>query len=205
MIAKKTVREPEQSSSLSLKSSGDCLHEIEFITASLSHIATLFRHVRRGNTNMEQRFDFTKEAYRGAQQAMYGLEHYVRNSGLEKQLVELVKTRCSQINGCAFCIDMHTKDARAAGETEQRLYALNAWRETPFYSDRERAALEWAEALTLIAETHAPDDIYERVRQHFSEEESAKLTLAIVTINSWNRIAIASRAVPGSYQPAGKA
>lgn len=154
---------------------------------------------------MEQRFDFSQEAYRGAQQAMYGLEHYIRSSGLDKRLLELVKTRCSQINGCAYCIDMHTKDARSAGETEQRLYALNAWRETPFYSDQERAALDWAEALTLIADTHAPDDIYERARQHFSEEELAKLTLAIVTINSWNRIAIASRMTPGSYHPAGTA
>lgn len=114
---------------------------------------------------------------------------------------ELVKTRASQINGCAYCIDMHTKDARAAGETEQRLYALDAWRETPFYTDRERAALEWTEAVTLIAEDHAPDDLFQRVRQHFSEEELVNLTLAIVAINGWNRLAIAFRAVPGSYEP----
>lgn len=149
---------------------------------------------------MEPRFDISNDAYRGALQAMYGLEHYVRNSGLDTGLVELVKARCSQINGCAYCIDMHTKDARAAGETEQRLYALSAWRETPFYTDRERAALEWAEALTLIADNHAPDALYERVRQHFSEEEVAKLTVAVVAINSWNRFAIASRIAPGSYQ-----
>jgi AhpD family alkylhydroperoxidase len=113
----------------------------------------------------------------------------------------LVKTRVSQINGCAYCIDMHTKDARAAGETEQRLYALNAWRETPFYSDRERAALEWCEELTLISENDVHDELYDRVREHFSEEELVQLTLAVVAINGWNRIAISFRSVPGSYQP----
>jgi AhpD family alkylhydroperoxidase len=118
-------------------------------------------------------------------------------------LLGLVKTRASQINGCAFCIDMHTKDARAAGETEQRLYALNAWRETPFYTDRERAALAWTEAVTLINEGHAPDDVYEEVRQRFTEEELVNLTLAIVSINGWNRLAIAFRALPGSYQVKG--
>jgi len=150
---------------------------------------------------MDPRFDFSKDTYRPAVQAMYSLEHFVRNCGLDKSLVELVKTRCSQINGCAYCIDMHTKDARAAGESEQRLYALSAWRETPFYTDRERAALEWAEAVTLVAQNHASDDLYSRVRQQFDEEELGKLTWAIVTINSWNRLAIASRMVPGSYQP----
>lgn len=134
--------------------------------------------------------------------AMYGLEGYVRkSSGLEITLIELVKMRSSQINGCAYCIDMHSKDARAAGETEQRLYALNAWRETPFFSQRERAALEWAEAITLIAHGHAPDDVYARVRESFSEEEIVGLTFAIATINAWNRLAIALRSVPGSYQP----
>src|SRR4051812_28439297 len=149
---------------------------------------------------MEPRFDLTKESSRGAVQAMYGLEQYVRNSGLDKRLVELIKVRCSQINGCAYCIDMHTKDARAEGETEQRLYALSAWRETPFYTDRERAALEWAEALTLVADNHMPDPLYKRVREHLSEEELVKVSMAVVAINGWNRLVIASRTVPGTYQ-----
>jgi len=134
-------------------------------------------------------------------EAMRNLEHAINQTGLEPSLRELVKTRASQINGCAFCIDMHTKDARAAGETEQRLYALNAWRETPFFTDRERAALEWTEAITLIGEGHAPDDVFFRVRQFFNEAELVNLTFAIVSINSWNRLAIAFRALPGSYQP----
>jgi AhpD family alkylhydroperoxidase len=112
-----------------------------------------------------------------------------------------VKMRASQINGCAFCLDMHSKDARAAGETEQRLYALDAWRETPFFTDRERAALAWTEAVTRVSETHVPDEIYETVRQHFTEKELVDLTLAIVAINGWNRLAISFRSVPGSYQP----
>jgi len=132
---------------------------------------------------------------------MAGLEAYIRNSGLEPSLLELIKLRASQINGCAYCIDMHTKDARAGGETEQRLYGLTAWRETPFYSERERAALKWTEALTLISETHAPDEVYEEARKHFSEVEMVNLTMAIVTINSWNRLAIGFRAVPGTYEP----
>ncbi len=131
---------------------------------------------------------------------MYGLEKYVRQSGLEHSLLELVKTRASQINGCAYCIDMHTKDARALGETEQRLYGLSAWRETPFYSERERAGLEWTEALTLISQNHVPDELYERVRQQFTEAELINLTLAVVAINGWNRLAISFRSVPGSYQ-----
>jgi AhpD family alkylhydroperoxidase len=131
---------------------------------------------------------------------MAGLEKYVRNCGLEHSLLELVKTRASQINGCAYSIDMHTKDARAGGETEQRLYALSAWRETPFYTERERAALDWAEALTLISENDIPDDLYDSVRQHFSESELVNLTMAIITINGWNRLAIPFRTVPGSYQ-----
>jgi AhpD family alkylhydroperoxidase len=135
---------------------------------------------------------------------MLGLEKYVAGSGLEGSLLELVKLRASQMNGCAYCIDMHTKDARANGETEQRLYGVTAWRETPFFSDRERAALEWTETVTAIGETHAPDSVYERVRQHFSDEELVNLTLGIVAINGWNRLAIAFRAVPGEYQPAGK-
>ena len=137
------------------------------------------------------------EAYR----AMAALGSYVRNAGLEPRLLELVKIRASQINGCAFCIDMHTKDARALGETEQRLYGLTAWSETPFYSDRERAALAWTEALTLISQTHAPDDVYEQARQYFTEAELVNLSIAIVHINSWNRLALGFRTVPGTYGP----
>jgi AhpD family alkylhydroperoxidase len=137
-----------------------------------------------------------------AVQAMYGLERYVRTSGLEPALLHLVKMRASLINGCAYCIDMHSKDARANGETEQRLYALSAWREAPFYTDRERAAFAWTDALTLVSQSHAPDDVYEEVRRHFSEGEIVALTLAIVAINGWNRIAIGFRAEAGTYQPA---
>lgn len=133
--------------------------------------------------------------------AMRGLEEYVASSGLEKPLYELVKTRASQINGCAYCLDMHTKDARKAGETEQRLYALSAWRETPFYTERERAALEWTEALTLISDTDVPDALYENVRKQFSESEMVALSMAIIAINGWNRLAISFRTVPGSYNP----
>jgi AhpD family alkylhydroperoxidase len=136
-----------------------------------------------------------------AYHAMLGLENFVRKSKLEPQLIELIKMRASQINGCAFCLDMHSKDARAAGETEQRLYALSAWHEAPFFTDRERAALAWTEALTLVAENHVPDEIYEEAKQYFSDEELVNLTLAVVTINGWNRLAIAFRAVPGEYQP----
>ena len=136
-----------------------------------------------------------------AYQAMFALENYLRNCGLEKPLLELMKMRASQINGCAYCIDMHSKDARAAGETEQRLYELDAWRETPFYSDRERAALAWTESLTLVSQTHVPDDVFAEVKKHFSEAEIVALTLAVVAINGWNRIAISIRAVPGTYQP----
>ncbi len=136
-----------------------------------------------------------------AYRAMSQLEHAVRNCGLESSLIELVKIRASQVNGCAYCIDMHTKDARAAGESEQRIYLLSAWRESPFYSERERAALEWAESLTLIADNHVPDDIYERVAVHFTEEELVNLTLAVATINAWNRFAISFRSEPGTYQP----
>ncbi|MGE5333774.1 MAG: carboxymuconolactone decarboxylase family protein [Nitrososphaerota archaeon] len=149
---------------------------------------------------MESRMAYLKVAP-GVMQAMRGLEQYVHECGLEPPLLELVKLRASQINGCAYCIDMHTKDARAGGETEQRLYALSAWHETPFYSDRERAALAWTEAVTLISESHVPDEIYEQARQQFSEKELADLTLAIVAINGWNRLAISFRTVPGTYQP----
>ena len=129
----------------------------------------------------------------GALKALMGLETYVRNCGLETSLIELIKMRASQINGCAYCLDMHSKDARRNGETEQRLYLLNAWHESSLYSPRERAALAWTEALTLIAETHAPDDVYEAVKQHFTEGELVNLTTLIGTINVWNRIAIGFR------------
>ncbi|WP_437230306.1 carboxymuconolactone decarboxylase family protein [Planctomicrobium sp. SH661] len=134
------------------------------------------------------------------QRLMYSIEKYLRGCGLPHSLLELVKTRASQLNHCAFCIDMHTKDARAAGETEQRLYALNAWQEAPFYSEQERAALAWCEAVTQVSEG-VPDELYEEVRQHFSEKEIVDLTWAVGAINLWNRMAISFRAVPGSYQP----
>jgi AhpD family alkylhydroperoxidase len=128
--------------------------------------------------------------------ALMALEAQIQGSGLEQSLIELVKTRASQINGCAYCINMHTSDARKHGETEQRLYLLNAWREAPVYSERERAALAWTEAVTLIADTHAPDDLYADMRKHFSETETVNLTMLIATINAWNRLAISFRSVP---------
>lgn len=149
---------------------------------------------------MKQRIDALKVAP-DAYKAMTSLENYIRQSGLEPRLLDLIKMRASQINGCAYCIDMHSKDARAAGETEQRLYELDAWRETPFYSDRERAALEWTEAVTLVNQGHVPDEVYETVRKQFSEKELVDLTVAVVQINAWNRFAISFRAVPGTYQP----
>ena len=135
----------------------------------------------------------------GLGQAMLALQQQVETSGLEHSLLELVKIRTSQINGCAYCLDMHTKDARALGETEQRIYALNGWRETPFFSERERAALEWTEAVTLVASSHVADSVYAAVAPHFSEAELVALTFAAVTINAWNRLATSFRAVPGSY------
>lgn len=149
---------------------------------------------------MEERLNYSKVAP-DAIKAMYGLEKYVHDSGLERSLYELVKTRASQINGGAYCIDMHTKDVRKAGETEQRLYALNAWRETPFYTQRERAALAWTEALTLISDNDVPDSLYEYVRKHLDEKGIIALTMAIIFINGWNRLAIGFRAVPGRYEP----
>ena len=131
----------------------------------------------------------------GALKPMIELEKNLTNRGLEHSLIELVKTRASQINGCAYCINMHTQDARKLGETEQRLYLLSAWRESPLYTDRERAALAWTDAVTLIADTHAPDDLYEDVRAHFSESETVNLTMLVGAINAWNRLAIAFRAV----------
>jgi len=150
---------------------------------------------------MKQRIDYQKIAP-DAVKAMYGLEKYVHGCGLEASLLELVKYRASQINGCGYCMDMHTKDARAKGETEQRLYCLSGWRETPFYTQRERAALAWTEAVTLVAQTQIPDDIYEDVRRHFSELELVNLTMAIVAINGWNRLAVSFRREVGTYQPA---
>ena len=149
---------------------------------------------------MKPRIEYLRDAP-GAIEAMNGLERYLTNSGLELSLLELVKLRASQINGCAYCIDRHTKDARAHGEREQRRYALNAWRETPFYSERERAALAWTEAVTLVADGHVPDEVYESVRQQFTEQELVDLTVAVVAINGWNRFAISFRTVPGTYQP----
>lgn len=132
---------------------------------------------------------------------MLELEKYIAGSGLEKSLYELIKLRASQINGCAYCIDMHSKDARKAGETEQRLYTLSAWRETSFYSERERAALAWTEAMTLISENDIPDSLYALVTEHFNEKEHLALSMAIVAINGWNRLAIGFRKEPGSYNP----
>lgn len=153
---------------------------------------------------MSQRFDHRKAAP-DALRAMVGLETYLHGSSLEASLRELVKTRVSQINGCAHCLDMHTKDARALGESEQRLYGLSAWREAPYYTPRERAALAWAEAVTLVADDHVPDPVYEEARGHFSERELVDLTLAVIAINGWNRLAIAFRAPVGNYQPAARA
>jgi AhpD family alkylhydroperoxidase len=150
---------------------------------------------------MEQRFDFAKAAP-GALHVMLGLERYLHESGLELKLIHLIKMRASQINGCAYCLDMHSKDLRAIGETEQRIYSLDAWSECPYYTDRERAALAWTEAVTLITDGHVPDAIYAEVRPHFTDKELCDLSLAVATINAWNRLMISSRKVPGDYQPA---
>lgn len=138
-----------------------------------------------------------------AVRAQYGLEAYVRECGLEPALLELVKLRASYMNGCAYCVDMHTKDARAAGETEQRLYSVPVWREAPYYTPRERAALAWTESVTDLGRTGVPDDVYAEVRRHFDEKEVVDLTMAVIAINGWNRLAVTFRAVPGSYQPRG--
>jgi len=150
---------------------------------------------------MEARMNYAKAAP-GVMRAMDGLDSYLSACDLDPRLRELVKLRASQINGCAYCVDMHSLDARALGETEQRLYALPVWQETPFFSERERAALLWTEKLTLIAVDHVPDEVYEQVRPHFTDEELANLTLAIALINAWNRFGIAFRDVPGRYHPA---
>jgi AhpD family alkylhydroperoxidase len=149
---------------------------------------------------MQPRLDYGEVAP-GAMKAMYAINTYSKECGLEPSLLELVKTRASQINHCAYCLDMHTKDARAAGETEQRLYGLDAWRETPYYTERERAALAFTEAVTLIADGQVPDAVYEQAKQQFSDEELVNLTMNIITINAWNRLAITFRDVPGTYQP----
>jgi AhpD family alkylhydroperoxidase len=146
---------------------------------------------------MHARLEYARKSPSG-HRAFLALNQFVENCGLEHPLLELIKIRASQINGCAFCLDMHTVDARAAGESEQRIYLLDGWREAPFYSDRERAALRWTEAVTLVSETHVPDDVYEEARRHFSEEELVNLTWAVVTINGWNRMAIAFRSQPGN-------
>ena len=148
---------------------------------------------------MQPRIDYYKLSP-GGYKAMLGLEMCLNHSGLEKKLLHMIKLRVSQINGCAFCLDMHWKDLQAEGETEQRMYSLDAWRETDYYTDRERAALAWAEAVTDITDGHVPDEVYEATRQHFGEQEVADLTLAVVAINGWNRLSIAFRVVPGTYQ-----
>jgi len=149
---------------------------------------------------MQQRLSYSKVSPEGTD-ILQKLERYVKNSGLEADLLGLVKLRASQINGCAYCIDMHTKDARTHGESEQRLYGVSAWHEAPFYSERERAALAWTESVTLVGETHVPDDVYAEARKFFSEKELVDLTFAIIAINSWNRLAISFRTPAGSYQP----
>ncbi len=149
---------------------------------------------------MKARMEYWKVSP-GGYKALMSLEGYLRESGLDKQLLHMVKLRASQINGCAYCIDMHWKDARAAGDSEQRLYGLDAWRESPYYTDRERAALEWTEALTNITDGHAADGVYDAVRSHFSEKELVDLTWAIAGINAWNRVAIGFRNEAGKYKP----
>jgi len=149
---------------------------------------------------MEARIDFMKAA-RGVYESMLGLEKYLHQCGLEELLLHLIKLRVSQINGCVYCIDMHWKDLRALGESEQRLYGLDAWEESSYYTERERAAFEWAEAVTNVRETHVPNSVHEKARAQFNEKELADLTLAVAAINAWNRLSIAARTVPGTYQP----
>jgi AhpD family alkylhydroperoxidase len=153
---------------------------------------------------MKSRIDYAKSAP-GVYDAMDALDRYLARCGLDQSLLYLVQLRASQINGCAYCLDMHWKDLRAIGETEQRLYSLNAWRESPYYTDRERAALAWSEAVTLVSDGQVPQTAYEDVRPYFSQKELANLTLAIAAINAWNRLSIAARLVPGAYQPAAAA
>jgi AhpD family alkylhydroperoxidase len=152
-----------------------------------------------GGNTMEPRLDF-RRFNQEPLQALLGLEKYITGCGLGEKLIHLLKLRASQINGCAYCIDMHSIDARAHGESEQRLYALDAWRETPFYDDRERAALAWIEAVTLVAQTHVPDEVYEEARKVFSDQEIVDLTYLAATINAWNRLSIALRSQAGRYR-----
>jgi AhpD family alkylhydroperoxidase len=154
-------------------------------------------------SGLKPRIDYAKVAP-GSVQAMRALETYVQQSGLERSLLHLIKTRASQINGCAFCLDMHTREAREDGETEERLYVLSAWRETADYTERERAALAWTEAVTRIAEGHVPDEVYEVALQQFTDKELADLTLAVVAINGWNRLSIAFRTLPATSREAGR-
>jgi AhpD family alkylhydroperoxidase len=149
---------------------------------------------------MEERFSILKAAP-GVYHAMLGVEDYLKGCGLDEPLLNLIKLRASQVNGCAYCIDMHWKDLQASGEKEQRMYGLDAWEESPYYTERERAALAWTEAVTKIREGHVPDAVYEQAKKQFTEKELANLTLAVAAINSWNRLAIASRTVAGNYQP----
>ena len=148
---------------------------------------------------METRLNYMHAAP-GVYKAMRGLEDYLHECALEEGLLHLVKLRSSQLNGCAYCLDMHWKDLRAIGDNEQRLYSLDAWRECPYYTDRERAALAWTEAVTLVSDGHVPDSVYEEVKPHFSETELCNLTLAIAAINAWNRLSIAGRTEPGTYR-----
>lgn len=152
---------------------------------------------------MQPRLDYRKVAP-GVREAMLELEKYVMSSGLESKLLNLIKIRVSQINRCAWCIDMHTKDARAEGETEQRIYSLPAWRDTPFYTERERAALAWAEALTLVTSGDVSDEVYNEAWKYFSEKELVDLTIATIAINGWNRLNVAFKTAPGDYVPKGK-
>ena len=149
---------------------------------------------------MEPRIDLMS-AGQGVMKAMLELANHVHQSGLDNKLIDFVNLRVSQMNGCAYCIDMHWKDLRAAGETEQRLYGLDAWRESPYYNDQERAALAWAEAVTQLGEGRVPDEVFEEAKRHFSDRELADLTLAVVAINGWNRLNIAFRTTPGNYRP----
>ncbi len=149
---------------------------------------------------MTQRLDYAKAAP-GVYDAMDSLDRYLDGCGLSAQVLHLVRLRASQINGCAYCLDMHWKDLRAIGEAEQRLYSLDAWGESPYYSQRERAALAWTEAVTRIADDHVPDAVFENALRHFTEKELSDLTLAVAAINAWNRLSIAARLVPGTYQP----
>jgi len=150
---------------------------------------------------VKARLNYAKAAP-GVYDAMDALDRYLQDCGLERSLLLLVQLRASQINGCAYCLDMHWKDLRAIGETEQRLYSLDAWRESPYYTVKERAALSWTEAVTLLADGHVSDAVYEQVRSHLSERELSDLTLAVAAINAWNRLSIAARLVPGAYKAA---